>query len=133
MSGKKREKEKRKEEAVTSRGVRIVSVLYVGYGLVDLIILYVSDFLMVYIGVLGVLCALAAVGLWLLKRWGLWLAVAVAPLTASVAIFTLYSSVGFVGLNPSVYILMLHIALICYAITAVTLFFYLVARQRLFR
>lgn len=112
--------------------VKLISGCYVGCSLVDMLISGMSSFSMVYIFVLGVLCLIAAIGLWLQRSWGLWLAVALSSLTFFIGVITLYAWIRFVGFYPNLHVLMLSAGLIFYSVIAAILVFYLLANRRLF-
>jgi len=126
------EKEKGLKGLDRSLRAKLISGCYVGYFLIDALIFSMSSFSMTYILVLGTLCLIAAVGLWSQRKWGLWLAAALSPLTICVGAVTLYAWIGFVGLSLNVYVLMLSIGLLFYSATATILFFYLFANRKLF-
>lgn len=112
--------------------VKLISGCYIGYSLIDMLISGISGFSMVYIFVFGVLCLIAAIGLWLQRSWGLWLAAALSSLTFFIGAITLYAWIRFVGFYPNLHVLMLSAGLLFYSVIAAILVFYLLANRRLF-
>jgi len=112
--------------------VKLISGCYVGYSVIDMLISGISGFSIFYIFVLGVLCLIAAIGLWLQRSWGLWLAAALSSLTFFIGAITLYAWIRFVGFYPNLHVLMLSAGLLFYSVIAAILVFYLLANRRLF-
>jgi len=111
---------------------KIASIIYILYGLINVMIFAKSNFFLMYMCVLGILCCVTGFFLWIGKLWAVNLAIISGLLTLTVGITTLYASVGFVGFSPNLTILLLHIALIGYAILALILSFYVTMNRQKF-
>lgn len=122
-----------KAEELFSNRVKLASVILFAYGVFDLTVFAFSGFSMAFMAALGVVCIVAGYGLWLAKRWSLWLAVATTPLTFCVGVFTFLSWTAFVGFFSSLIALALNLVLIFYAAASVFLVLYLISNQELFR
>lgn len=116
-----------------SNRVRFASIWLLAYGVFDLVVFTFSGLSITFIAALGAACIIAGYGLWLAKRWGLWLAVATAPLTFCVGVVTFLSWTAFVGFVSNLTGLALNLVLIFYAAASVFLIFYLLSNQELFR
>jgi len=126
-------KERKAEVKPRSRSLLVIAAFYALVGLADLTILFTSRFMLIYIGFLGALNLAAAVGLWLLKKWGLYLAYVGALLGGFAGLITVYASVMFSGsFNPNAYGLTLNSVLISYAIAVVIAVLYLFRQKREF-
>jgi len=116
-----------------SRSLLVIAAFYVVVGLADLTILFTSSFMLIYIGCLGALNLAAAVGLFLLKKWGLYLAYGGVLLGGAAGLVTIYASVMFSGsFNPDVYSLTLNLALVSYMIAGIVAVVYLFRQKREF-
>lgn len=125
---------KKRVEKTTMRSLKakLISGCYVGYFMIDMLISSTSGFSMIYISVLGVLCLIAAIGLWLQRSWGLWLAAFLSSLTFLVGAVTLYAWIGLVGFSSDLHVLTLSTGLLLYSAIAVIVLLYLFANRRLF-
>lgn len=125
---------KRTEMKITDiQGLIVISIFYVGMGVANFVILYLSKFLLVYMGILGVLSVMAAAGLLTSKRWGFYLANALALLEGVVAVATLHASFMLAGgFSPNVNILALNVGLICWTIALNVAVLYLFKQRRRF-
>ncbi|MHA2407479.1 MAG: hypothetical protein ACXACA_03835, partial [Candidatus Ranarchaeia archaeon] len=94
----------------------VTSLIYLLFGIIDLVIFAISKILMVHMGVLGLLSMISCIGLFLRIHYLLWLAVALAPVTISVGISTVYSSINLLGFNPNTQVLLINLGLICYIV-----------------
>jgi hypothetical protein len=110
----------------------VISLIYLLYGVIDLVIFAISRTLMVHMGVLGLLTMISCIGLFLRINYFLWLAVALAPITMSVGISTFYSSINLLGFNPNTQVLLINLSLICYIVGGFISFFSLLGNKRSF-
>lgn len=123
---------KKEKEVTRPRGIAVTSVLYQIYCILNLAIFGISKLTMYYIGVLGVLCLVAAIGLWLVRRWGFLIALAIAPIIITIGLSTLYASILFFGFIFDANVVILYLSLICYTIIAFVLLCYLLSKRRVF-
>jgi len=110
----------------------IVSVGYGLFGLIDLVIFSLSGLRMIHMGVLGLLSMVSGIGLLLRRNWFVWLAIILAPLTLTVGVSTLYSSVGLLGFSPNLQVFLLNLGLLLYIALAFVLLFYSIAKRKSF-
>lgn len=110
-----------------------IAAFYVLIGLAELIMLFISRFTLIYIGVLGALNLAAAAGLFLLKRWGLYLVYGGALLGGSAGMVTIYASVMLASsFNLDAYSLTLNLVLIGYVTGVIITVLYLLKQKRKF-
>jgi len=108
---------------------RVVSAAYVSYGLIDIAISSLSSLILIHMVVLGAICLAAGFGLWMKKAWSIYPLMFVGPLTLTVGVATLYSSIGLVGFGPSTQALLFNLFLTGYSVSALGLFIYTVANR----
>ena len=126
-------KEGKAEVKPRSRSLLVIPAFYVLVGLADLTILFTSRFTLIYIGFLGALNLAAAGGLFLLKKWGLYLAYCGALLGGFTGLIIIYASVMFSGsFIPDAYSLTLNLLLISYVTATIIAALYLFKQKRKF-
>ena len=126
-------KEEKAEGKPRSLSLLGIAAFYGLIGLAELTILFISSFTLIYIGILGVLNLVAATGLFLLKRWGLYLAYGGALLGGSAGMITVYASVMLAGsFTPDAYSLTLNLVLISYVTAVIITVLYLLKQKRKF-
>lgn len=109
---------------------KIVSAVYVAYGLIDIAISALSSQIIIHMIVLGVICLAAGAGLWMGKDWSVYPVVFFGPITLTVGLVTLYSSISLNGFSSSMEALLFNLALVGYSVAALALFAYTVASRR---
>ena len=77
-----------------SRGLLFAAGFYVAAGLYLLAFALTPNMNLLILPLLGVASVLAGLGLYMLKRWAFWLAIAVFPLLATFALSTLLFSIS---------------------------------------
>ena len=77
-----------------SRGLLFAAGFYVAAGLYLLAFALTPNMNLLILSLLGVASVLAGLGLYMLKRWAFWLAIAVFPLLATFALSTLLFSIS---------------------------------------
>jgi len=115
-------KSNQKQEKKTTKDMRliVISFFLFGIGLVNFIMIYFANFMLIYLGVLGALSIAAGVELRVLKWWSFYLAVTTAMLQFVASLFTLLSSLLTAGsLNPSASTLVLNFVLLCWAVASI--------------
>lgn len=115
-----------KEEIVQ----KVVSIIYLVYGLINLVIFSLSGFSVIYLSFIGVLCLIAGGGLWLRLGWSVQLAIPLGLILLVIGIVTLYASVSLAGFSPSQSVLLLNLALIAYIAASSILVVYLAVKGR---
>lgn len=108
---------------------KIVSALYLSYGLIDISISAMSGLIPVHMIIVGLVCFAAGVGLWLKKFWSIYPVVFFGPLTLTVGASTLQSSIGLLGFGPSTQVLLFNLSLIGYSVAALVLSAYTIANR----
>jgi hypothetical protein len=126
-----KELEKKQEKKIT-KNIKIIAValFFIVIGLVNFLIMYYANFLLIYLGILGALSLTATVGLLILKRWGFYLALIIAVLQFVVGSLTLYSSLSTTGsLNPNLTTLTLNLGLLGWVAASVISAVYLTIKR----
>jgi len=111
----------------------LLAVFYAIVGVAQIIVLALSDFAIFTSGVLAVLSFIAAYGLFTVKKWSVWLVIAlffpqfvwgVVTLYASILSYTLYQEAAFMLLN---------IALATFIVLSFVSFVYVAAKRKSFQ
>jgi len=108
---------------------KIVSAAYIAYGLIDVAASIMSGFVLFHMVGLGAVCLAAGVGLWMKKPWSRYPLGFAGLLTLVVGVATLYSSMGLVGFNPNVQVLLFNLSLIGYIGVMSGLIVYVIANK----
>ena len=109
-----KELEKKQGKKIT-KNIKIIAVafFFILIGLINFLITYYANFLLIYLGILGALSLTAAAGLLILERWGFYLAVIIGVLQFVASSLALYSSLSTTGiLNPNLTTLTLNLGLL---------------------
>ncbi len=114
-------------------GVLAVSMFYVVVGGAEALILVFSNFRLVHVGPLAVLSLITAYGLIRMKKWSVPLAIILFFPAMTFGATNLYASVTLQTFNPSLEILLFHLALIVYLILMFIAFIYVVAVRENFK
>jgi hypothetical protein len=115
-------------------GVLATSIFYVIVGGAEAIILALSNFNPPpHIGPLAVLNLITAYGLIRMKKWSIFLVTILFFPAITFGIFTFYASVMRQTFNPSVDVLLFHLALIVYLILTLIALIYVVAVRKDFK
>lgn len=116
---------------VQNLGMLAVSVFYVIVGVVEILILALSDFNLVHVAPLAVLSLIAAYGLIAGKKWSIMLAVILFFPATTFGATNLYASIMRQTFSPSLGILLFHLGLIVYLILSfIALMFVVAARKK---
>jgi hypothetical protein len=108
---------------------RIIPAVYLLYGLIDLSISFLSSPILIHMFILGVICLAAGASIWVKKAWSIYLVAFVGPLTSTVGIATLYSSIGFNGFVSSLQAFLFNLSLVCYSVVALSLSIYILIKR----
>jgi len=116
---------------VEKLGVAVVFIFYLIAGIAQLIILAMSNFGIIPIGVLAVLCLIAAYGLIKMRKWAVWLVMILLLPEMTFAAVPLYASImQQQAFFPNLEGLLLNLMLVIYVIaTFVASVYILVKRQ----
>ncbi len=110
-------------------GKKLNSIIYALYGLVDVLLFTASNFDLIHIGLLGILCFATGIVLWTSKPWFTYLAIISGLFTLTVGVTTLYVSVRFIGFSPKFNVLLVYLALIVYTMVAMIQLFYVTKKK----
>lgn len=121
------------KQKLEDRGVFVFCVFYALSGLAGAGILALSNFRLVTAGFLGALSFLTSYGLFRMKKWSVWLVMALFLPEMTFGITTLYFSSLMQTFFPTVEVLLFHLALIAYLILVSISFFYLVTKKKKFK
>jgi ABC-type multidrug transport system permease subunit len=114
-------------------GILFASMFYLAAGLYNLVFSSLFDSALIFLYALGVACIVSGVGIFILKRWGLLLAVASFPFIIVLVASTLYCSINLTGLSATWLILAFHLSLILYAISSIFSLLFLLDKRREFK
>jgi uncharacterized membrane protein (DUF2068 family) len=115
------------------RWVFVFCVFYALSGLAGAGILALSNFRLVTAGILGALSLLTSYGLFRMKKWSVWLVMALFLPEMAFGITTLYFSSLMQSFFPTVEVLLFHLTLIAYLILVFISFFYLMTKKKKFK
>jgi uncharacterized membrane protein (DUF2068 family) len=113
-------------------GIIVFSLFYAIAGGAQIFLLYLSDFRLFTLGILGILSLATAYGLFKTKKWVPWLAVILLFLGTTFGATTLYVSIVRQTFNPSLDILSLRLALIVYTLMTIIASVYVLAKREVF-
>ena len=113
--------------------VFVFSIFYLVAAGALLVILALSSFAIVTVGFLGILSLLAAYGLFKLKKWAVWLVVALFFPEITFSLSTLYSLIAMGTFYASTADLLLNLSLIFYALFCFVSLVYVVAKREIFQ
>ena len=108
---------------------RILPAVYLLYGLIDVLISFLTNPILIHMLILGIICLSAGAGMWLQKAWSIYPIVFAGPLTSTVGIATLFSSIGFTGLASSLQTFMFNLFLVGYSVVALSLSIYIIINR----
>ena len=114
-------------------GLRVAAIFYIILGIYMLAFPVLYDPSLYPLYIIGILSILSGVGILLLKKWALWISVALFPVMLMLSIVTLYYSVSVVGFYPDWESTVFHISLIAYLILTIIAFLLVVDRRREFK
>lgn len=103
---------------LSSLGYRIIlpSILFFLLGIYMIIYPILFDQSLYWIIILSILCIVSSIGLFLLKRWGLWLAIIIFPFIIVTLLAALELSINLVGFAPNVQTQIFNLSFILFAI-----------------
>jgi len=114
---------------VEKLGVAVVSIFYVIAGIVQLVIVAISA--VPPVGVLAVLCLIAAYGLIKMRRWAVWLVMMLLFPEITLAAMPLYASITQQqALFPNLEWSLLQLTLVIYAIAILVASIYVLVKRQ---
>ena len=111
----------------------LLAIFYTAAGVANTYILALSNFRFMPVGAFAVLSFIAAYGLFITKRWAVWIVVILFFPAAMFGITVLYFSVSFYTFSPSVEILLFHLAFLFYVLLYFVSFVYVAAKRKTFQ
>ena len=108
---------------------KIVPAFYILYGLIDILIPLLLSFILIHMTILGAICLVAGTSLWMKKAWSVYPVAFAGLLTPTIGLATLFSSIAFAGLAPTLEVLMMNLSLIVYSLASVSLSIYTIAQR----
>lgn len=117
---------------VKRRDGLLLAIFYSAVGVLQLATLVVLDIRMVWIGALAILSLIAAYGLFMVKKWSVWLVIGLFFPQVVFGATTLYSSISLYSFPQEVSLLLLDISLIVFIALSLVSFFYLAAKRKTF-
>ena len=116
---------------VEKSGIAVVSIFYVIAGVVQLVILAISNFAIAPLGILAILCLVAAYGLVKMKRWAVWLVIILLLPEITFATTTLYASImQQQAFFPNLEWLLFHSMLVIYLIATIVASVYILTKRQ---
>jgi uncharacterized membrane protein (DUF2068 family) len=113
-------------------GIIVFSIFYAIAGVAEIFLLYLSDFRLFTLGLLGILSLMTAYGFVKAKKWVPWLVVVLLLLGTTFGATALYVSILSQTFSPSLDILLLNLALIVYLLMTIVAPVYVLARREIF-
>mgnify|MGYP001059972936 CR=1 FL=1 len=113
--------------------ILLLTIFYAVAGAANIYILALSNFTFMPVGAFAVLSFIAAYGLFIKKKWAVWI---VMMLFFPVAVFgsvTLFFSVSISTFYPSVDFLLFHLSLLFYVILSFISVVYVAAKRKTFQ
>ena len=111
----------------------LLAIFYSAVGVLQLATLAVLDIRMVWIGALAILSLVAAYGLFMAKKWSVWLVIGLFFPQVVFGATTLYSSISLYSFPQEVSLLLLDISLIVFIALSLVSFFYVAAKRKTFQ
>lgn len=111
-------------------GLRVAAILYMVLGIYAFVFPLLYDVSLLFLYIVGGLSILCGIGAMLLKKWGLWVSVALFPVMLTLSIVTLYYSVISLGFYPDWERALFNISLVIYLVLSVLGFLLVVDKRR---
>jgi len=118
---------------VKRRDGLLLAIFYIIVGVVQIIVLALTNFALFTSGVLAVLSFIAAYGLFTVKKWSVWLVICLFFPQFVFGVATLYASILTYALYQEATFLLLNIALTVFIILSFTSFAYVAAKRKTFQ
>ena len=117
---------------VKRRDGLLLAVFYVVIGVAEIAVLVMSNFLPMA-GALAILSLVAAYGLFMTKKWSVWLVIGLFFPQLVFGTVTLYASILAYSLYPTVNLLLLDALLILFIVLSFVSFVYVAAKRKSFQ
>lgn len=111
-------------------GLRVAAILYMVLGIYALVFPLLYDPSILFLYIVGGLSIICGIGTMLLKKWGLWISVALFPVMLMLSIVTFYYSISSLGFYPDWERALFNTSLVIYMILSVLGFLLVVDKRR---
>jgi len=118
---------------VKSLSIWFSAIYYLLAGVYALAFPVIFDLRLVPLEILGALCLVSSFGILRMKRWAIWLGLALAPLVFVTGLVSFEASAGFAGFNPNTPTMLFHLSLIFCAIFSIPSFILILGKRRQFK
>ena len=125
--------EKKNPRRNFSPDIVIPAMIFLLFGIFMIVFPILFDRSLVAIILLSSLCIIASVGIFLVKRWGFWLALALSPFMIVTTWTAFTFSKSLVGFAPNIQTETFHIMLIIWATLAVVSVLFLLSKRKAFK
>ena len=75
-------------------GMLMAFTFYALVGAICLVVLAIVDFRLIHIGLLGILSLMTAYGLFMSRKWTIWILIALFSIAMAFSTYTIYSALG---------------------------------------
>ena len=118
---------------VKRRDGLLLAIFYIIVGVVQIIVLALTNFALFTSGVLAVLSFIAAYGLFTVKKWSVWLVIGLFFPQFVFGVVTLYASILRYALFQEAAFMLLNIALVTFIVLSFVSFVYVAAKRKSFQ
>jgi hypothetical protein len=116
-----------------SLGIFIPAIIFLLVGIYFIFFLVLYDMSLYNLIILSSLSIISSAGIFLVRKWGLWLALALSPVIAVTVWSTFIFSRNIVGLNPNIHTEIFHITLITWIILILVSCIFLLSNRKVFK
>ncbi len=117
---------------VKRRDGLLLAIFYGVVGVLQLATLALLDIRMVWIGALAILSLITAYGLFMVRKWSVWLVIGLFFPQVVFGATTLYSSISLYSFPQEVSLLLLDISLVLFITLSLVSFLYVAAKRKTF-
>ncbi len=117
---------------VKRRDGLLLAIFYGAVGVLQLATVAVLDIRMVWIGALAILSLITAYGLFMVRKWSVWLVIGLFFPQVVLGATTLYSSISLYSFPQEVSTLLLDISLVLFITLSLVSFLYVAAKRKTF-
>ena len=117
---------------VKRRDALLLAIFHAVVGILQLATLAIVDIRMVWIGALAVLSLIAAYGLFVVRKWSVWLVIGLFFPQLVFGVSTLYGAILLYSFSLEIVPLMLETSLIAFVLLSLVSFLYVAARRNTF-
>jgi len=111
----------------------ILAILYLVVGAANTYVWAISDFIFAPGAAFAALSFIAAYGVFVTKKWAVWIVTILFFPATTFGVLTLFSSIRFYTFSPSVGVLLFHLLFLLYVILYVISFAYVAVKRKTFQ